>query len=69
MGYWIWDIGYWVLAIGDWLLNIGGKAAIRASTLYTLRFTSTPYTLHQKASAPASNLSPYRLIYLPKAVF
>ena len=44
MGYWVLAIGYGVLAIGDWLLNMGGKAAIRAFTLYT----DSPclYTLH-----------------------
>ena len=47
------------LAISYWLLDMGGKAAYLR--LYTLRFTllaPTPLPL-------TSNLSPYRLIYLP----
>ena len=46
IGYERFVIGYWRLVIGDWLLDMGGIAAIRASTPYTLRFTSTPYALH-----------------------
>ena len=49
------------MAIGDWLLNMGGKAAIRASTLYTLHPTFYLYTLHFtlytiSANAPAFSL-------------
>ena len=64
IGDWLWAIGYWVLVIGYWIW--AAKPHIRASTLYTLRFTpkataTTPlhptlYTI--SASAPASNLSP-----------
>ena len=44
IGYGLLAMGYWLWAIGDWLLNMGGKAAIRASTLYTLH--PTLYALH-----------------------
>ena len=66
------------LVIGDWLLSIeyGRQSRISVplhSTPYALhqkRQRPRLYTLHPtlytiSASAPASNLSPYRLIYLP----
>ena len=62
------------LVIGYWLGRFS-FAAIHAFTLYTLRFTpkapattplhATPTLYTISASALASNLSPYRLIYLP----
>ena len=64
MGYWLLVIGYGLLGIGYWVLAIeyGRKSRIsvplhftlipRASTPYTPRFTSTPYTLHQKRQRP-----------------
>ena len=51
-------MGYWVLAIGDWQLNMGGKAAIRAFTLYTLRFTLlAPATLPLTSGLIASSFA------------
>ena len=53
---------------------MGGLAAIRAFTLYTLHPTFYLYTLHFtlytiSASAPVSNLSPYRLIVCQRQCF
>ena len=73
-------MGYWLLAMGNWVWAIGwGMRRCRYLCLYTLHstlYTDSPclYTLYPtlytiSASAPASNLSPYRLIVCQRQCF
>ena len=80
MGDWLWAMGYGLLVIGNWRLVIcywwlaigyGRQSRISVPLHFTLiPRASTPDTLRFTLLAPAplpltSNLSPYRLIYLP----
>ena len=81
MGNWLWAIGYRVLGIGywlwvmsDWWLAIWYGRHCRYPCLYTLHPTPYVLPLHPtlytiSANAPASNLSPYRLIVCQRQCF